>query len=201
MSRPRPGLATTIAGLIACLLAGASALASEWIMVPAESTLKFIAEQQGAKFEGQFESFSAAFTFDARHPAEGGLRGTIDTASVNTFNQERDDYLRSADWFDSARWPQAIFETISIEPADDGAWLANASLSLRDVTRPVKMTFSFTPPEGNTPGRLTGAVELLRLEFGVGQGVWTNTEWVGDAVRVEVDLSLRRPDAEPLLQP
>ena len=170
-------------------------------MVPAESTLKFIAEQQGAKFEGRFESFSAAFTFDTHQPAEGGLRGTIDTASVNTFNQERDDYLRSAEWFDAVRWPQAIFETTSIEPAGDGAWLANASLSLRDVTRPVTMRFSFTPPEGDAPARLTGAVDLLRLEFGVGQGIWTNTEWVGDAVRVELDLSLRRTDAEPAPQP
>lgn len=190
----------TIASLTASLLACGPSRASEWIMVPEESTLKFIAEQQGARFEGQFDSFTAEFRFDTDQPAAGGLRGTIDTASVNTFNQERDDYLRGADWFDSTRWPQAIFEALSFEPAGDGEWMAHARLSLRDVTRPVTMKFSFTPPEGNAPGRLTGAVDLLRLEFGVGQGIWTNTEWVGDAVRVEVDLSLRRTDTEPVPQ-
>ena len=70
-------------------------------------------------------------------------------------------------------------------------YLARGTLTLRGVTRPVSVRFRFErSPEGGA--RLDGSARLRRLDFGVGQGEWTSTEWVGDEVEVSFELRLSR---------
>lgn len=70
-------------------------------------------------------------------------------------------------------------------------YLARGTLTLRGVTRPVPVRFRFQrSPEGGA--RLDGSTRLRRLDFGVGQGEWTSTEWVGDEVEVQFELRLSR---------
>lgn len=70
-------------------------------------------------------------------------------------------------------------------------YLAQGTLTLRGVARPVPVRFTFERlADGGA--RLTGSTTLSRLEFGVGQGEWTSTEWIGDAVEVSFDLRLSR---------
>ena len=185
--------------LFAGLLFSGSSPAVQWQVVPENSRLAFVASQQGAEFKGQFDSFEAKIELDPEDPSTGRIEAVVQTGSVNTWNEERDEYLVDPDWFHVAQWPTARFETNSIAETPDGDYVATGQLTLREVTRPVTMMFNLQPV-GET-ARLQGIVELARLEFGVGQGIWATTEWVGDTVRVMIDLELQAGTSPPVPPP
>ncbi len=176
-----------------CVLLAAGLIAeagpADYALVAGEGKLGFTAVQQGAEFEGEFERFDARIHFDANALAEAWIEATVETGSVNTRNAERDEYLRAAEWFDVSRWPAAVFRAEQIRSVD-GQYLASGELTLRDVTAPAALRFTLTPqPEGGA--RLRGEATLNRLDFGVGQGDWRDTQWVGAEVKVHVDILLQ----------
>jgi polyisoprenoid-binding protein YceI len=71
---------------------------------------------------------------------------------------------------------------------DGKGWIAAGSLSLRGVTQPIAVRFELEPTQGTLI--MKGGATLRRLEFGVGQGEWAATTWVGDLVDVAFDLKL-----------
>ena len=90
------------------------------------------------------------------------------------------------------RWPRGTFVSTWIKSLGNGRFEAAGNLTLRDVTRDVRVQLRFdsTAPAGGA-ARLVGSANVRRLEFGVGQGEWRSTEWLDDGVRVEFDLALR----------
>lgn len=158
---------------------------------PARSRLTFTGEQAGEPFEGRFAHFTALVLMDEADLARSRIRAVIELESADTQDEERDGYLRGPDLFATDQWPRSVFASRSIARADDGSYLADAVLTLRDKTRPVTLAFEFLPPNDTRPARLTGRATLKRLDFGVGQGEWRATDWVGDEIVVEVDLELR----------
>jgi polyisoprenoid-binding protein YceI len=156
------------------------------------SVLTFTAVQQDAEFEGRFESFDAAIEFAADALSSSAFDVTVDIASVNTDYDDRDETLRGPEFFDAERWPQGRFEASRFESLGGDAYEAVGELTLRDQTRPLTVPFTFTPR--GTAAELTGEVVISRLEFGIGQGEWTDTTWVGDEVTVRFRLNLERRD-------
>jgi len=173
-----------LSAVVALTLSGGGPLRAAEYQAQAQSGnhLTFNAEQQGAEFQGRFEKFSARLVIDADQPDRNCLEATIDLNSVNTEYQERDEYLRGEEWFNVAKWPTAQFTTSSLKAAGDGRYLADAQLTLRDVTHPVPMEFSF---DGQ---HFTGKAKLDRRVFGVGQGMWADERMVGAEVTVDVDI-------------
>ncbi len=183
-----PGPAAAICCALACGFAMRAA-AADYARVPGAGRLGFTAVQQGADFEGEFERFDARLHFDADALDAAWIEATVETGSVNTRNAERDGYLRTAEWFDVSRWPTAVFRADAVR-STDGGYLASGTLTLRDVTAPVALRFTFAPqPDG--AARLQGEATLNRLDFGVGQGDWRDTQWVGAEVEVHVDILLQ----------
>lgn len=170
--------------------ADAGAPPGAYELIEDESTLTFTATQQGAKFTGRFREFDAIIDLDPESPSDGTVVGIVEMDSVATGDSERDGYLVGEEWFHASRWPRARFESESISRVEDGGYVAEGSLRLRDVTRPVTMRFEFTPPKDGEPGSFEGGFEIERLNFGVGQGEWESTEWVGNEVEIDVDLAL-----------
>ena len=162
--------------------------ADEWATVSESSTLSFSAEQQGIPFEGRFTSFTADVAFDQDHPEAGSIRGVVDTSSVETGDAMIDETLTNRQWLDPPTYPESRFETDRIERAADGAYRAHAQLTLRDVTAPVVMDFTFE--EAGDNAHLSGTVRLPRLEFNVGAG--TDGEWASELVVVRLELDLAR---------
>ncbi len=154
----------------------------------AQSRLDFTGVQAGAEFKGVFPKFTA--TVDLSPQALGAARidVQIDLKSVDTQDKERDDTLRGSDLFDVAHYGSAHYVTRSIQKTATG-YAATGTLTLRGVTRDVPIQFTFTP--AGTGATLKGAATLNRLDFGVGQGDWKNTDWVGNAVRVNFTLVLK----------
>jgi polyisoprenoid-binding protein YceI len=149
--------------------------------------LEFQAIQAGARFTGAFTRFHVTLDFDPAHPGQGSLDVTVETASIDTQDGERDEVLRGPDFFATARHPQASYHAERFERTA-GGWLAAGELTIRGVTRPVPVAFTLAP--GDQATRMSGTARLKRLDFGLGQGEWASTEWVGDDVDVRFELSL-----------
>lgn len=180
------------AGLFgAAMLWGAPVLAADpWRVDAANSKVGFTGTQLGAKFEGEFETFTAGIVFSPDDLANSSVEVLIDIASVNTRNSDRDSQIVSADWFDSGKWPTAKFVTKSFDQTAPGQYQAIADLTIRDVTQEVTLPFDLVI-NGNA-AEATGAVTIKRTDFGVGQGQWADVSQVGDDVTVMITIKASR---------
>lgn len=168
--------------------AGAEAAPPCAVATPA-SRLEFTADQAGAPVTGRFTRFRAEICFDPADLAASRFDVTIQTASADSGDAERDAALASEDFFASERIPEARYRTGKLIAGKGGKFAAEGQLSLRGVTKPVPIAFSYARAADGT-AKLDGEAKLSRLAFGVGQGDWTDTEWVGDEVIVRFRLAL-----------
>lgn len=179
-----------ITALAVAFTALAAWAAAQWSVQPANSTLTFVGTQAGAEFEGVFQKFTADIRFDPNDLAASRFEVTIDLASVNSRDSERDDIIRGPDLFAVKQFPTARYVADKFTAAGGAKYRATGKLTLRNVTRDVPIDFTF---ETNKDGAwLKGAARIKRLEFGVGQGEWKDTEWVGDDVGVRFALKLAK---------
>ena len=156
-----------------------------------DSTLTFIATQQGAAFEGLFESFEADVRFAPDQLDASSIAVTVDTGSVNTRLADRDEALRAPEFFDVMRWPEARFEATEFIALGNDQYQATGELTIRDQSRAINVPFVFRAT-GDSRAQMTGEVNVPRLSFGVGQGEWADTTWIGANVRVLFTINLLR---------
>lgn len=186
-----PALMRRTLVMLVALLPGA-ATAAVWHGDQHSGVLRFVATQAGAKFPGHFGEFRVRLDFDPAMPANGRLDVTIVTKSADTADAERDAVLHGKDFFWVERFPEAKYQAQGFR-RENGAWTAAGELTLRGVTQPVTVRFEIRP-ELLQLG-MKGGVTLRRLEFGVGQGEWADTTWLGDPVDVAFDLRLQQQDS------
>jgi polyisoprenoid-binding protein YceI len=162
-----------------------------YVLDPAKSSLDFTFLQAGAKNQGHFKRFTLGFDFSAANLAASRLEVTVEMTSVDTGDPERDDTLRGADLFAVAKFPQAHFIATAVSQTAAG-FEAVGKLTLRDVTREVRVPFTFrtATENGAAVGYMSGKTTLRRLDFGVGQGDWKATDQVGNDVAVSFALRL-----------
>ena len=176
------------------LVAASSAAAKSWQGDAGAGPLQFDAIQADANFTGRFKAYEVRFDFDPAKPAGGRLDVTVTLASTDTADDERDEILKSAEFFWTERHPQAKFHATKFSRAGK-RWRADGELTLRGVTKPA--TVLFTLDEKPQMLGMKGDATIRRLPFGVGQGEWQSTEWVGDEVVVRFDLKLKPAAATP----
>jgi polyisoprenoid-binding protein YceI len=155
---------------------------------PAHSRLEFSGTQAGAPFKAVFKKFTASVGLDPARLATSRIDVQIDLNSLDSQDEERDKTIRSADFFDVARNPGSRYVTHAITKSANG-YAATGSLTLHGVTRDVPIEFQYTPAAAGAT--LTGTSKVKRLDFGVGQGDWKSTEWVGDEVAIQFSLILK----------
>ena len=157
-----------------------------YTLIGAHSTLTYTFTQAGAANQGRFKKFTVRFDPDAKR-----LAVRIDMRSFDTGDAQRNSILGGRDFFDVARYPQARFTATRLERTSSG-YLATGPLTLRGVTRTVAVPFTWriVETDGRRVGLLEGSTVLERLEFGVGQGEWRATEWLGNAVTVRFALRM-----------
>lgn len=189
------------AGILPPLCAGLAALlpaavvaqtAPAWVTDPARSRLEFSGTLAGGRFDGRFARFAPEIAFDPADLAGSRFRVEIDTASADTQEAERDGMLKGPAFFAVERWPAARFEATRFVPTGPGRFEARGLLTMRDVTRAVVLPFGFESAADGRTATLSGGTTVRRLEFGVGQGEWHDTRWLGDEVEVRFDLRLHR---------
>lgn len=171
---------------LAAVFIARPAAAAGWAVDSAKSSLGFIGSQSGASFEGHFSKWQAQIDFDPANPGTGHALVTIDMGSATTGDPQKDQSLPQSDWFNVKGFPQATFEATSFRAKGGDAYEAVGSLTIRGVKKDVVLPFTFDA-EGNA-GHAKGKLELLRTDYGVGQGEWSSDQMVGLSVAVTVDI-------------
>lgn len=152
------------------------------------STLTFATKYQGEVFTGRFPAFSTRLSFDPKSLATSKLDVAIPLAGAATGDAERDSTLRGADFFNAARFPQARFTATRFRALGANRYAADGVLTLRGVSRPVTLAFTWTP--GAKPV-LAGQATVRRLDFGVGGGDWADTDLIPNEVAVSTKVMLQ----------
>jgi polyisoprenoid-binding protein YceI len=180
---------TKVLHVLCVLLAACPAALAEVRQADGSSgRLEFSALQAGAMFTGAFKQFQVMLDFDPSNAAQGSLDVTVATPSIDTQDAERDEILRSPDFFWIEKHPQAVFHAARFE-RDGAGWRAPGELTIRGVKKPAVVRFTGAPTGPATT--MKGSASLHRLAFGLGQGDWASTEWVGNEVEVRFELKLR----------
>ena len=182
--------------LVAMLLSGpvladAPAGATHFAADPAKSSLQFSFVQAGAQNSGKFSKFPVTLDGAADGSAVSKLEVTVDMTTMDSGDKERDDTLRGPDLFSVTKFPQAHFVATQITKTASG-FDALGKLTIRDVTRDQHVTFTLRSvnEQGHPAVYLVGKTTVHRLDFGVGQGDWKSTEWVGADVTVSYSVRL-----------
>jgi len=182
----------TLALAVSLFAASAAQSATVWVTDAARSRLGFTGTLSGGSFDGSFQRFQPEITFDPADLAGSRFRVSIETDSADTLDADRDTILKGREFFVVDRWPVARFEAERFSAAGPGRYTAQGKLTLRDVTRDVTLSFTFEPAADAGTAMLEGGTTVRRLDFGVGQGEWRDTRWVGDEVTIRFSLFLRR---------
>jgi|HubBroStandDraft_4_1064222.scaffolds.fasta_scaffold699153_1 polyisoprenoid-binding protein YceI len=159
----------------------------------AHTTVEFIARHlMITKVRGRFSSFTGALTV-AEVPEESSVEVTIDAASVETSQEQRDAHLRSADFFEVEKYPTVTFKSTSVR-LDGDAWKVTGDLTLHGVTRPVVLDVEFdganTTPWGTQAIAFSASTEIDREDWGLSynQALETGGVVVGKKVRIELNV-------------
>lgn len=169
----------TAAALVATM-ATAPAFAADYVQAPG-SSLVFASKYDGEVFTGKFASFTTTLSFDPAKLATSKLEVVIPLAGTSTGNGDRDSTLSGADFFNVAKFAQARYTATKFRSLGGNQYAADGNLSLRGISKPVTLTFTWTP--GAQPV-LSGKATVKRLDFGVGTGDWADTKTIPNEVAV-----------------
>jgi len=154
--------------------------------------LGFRTEYSGSAIEGGFARWDADIVFSPEDLPGSRISVTVDLASVDSADSQRDDMLRGGDFFETATYPRATFRSSRITHRGDNAYRAAGTLSLHGQQKPV--TLDFTLDIEDAKARATGSAQLSRTAFGVGTGQWASTDTIADGVTVTFDFTAQRED-------
>ncbi len=169
-----------LVGALAALASTAPALAADYVQT-AGSSLTFATKYEGEVFTGKIPNFATKLSFDPAQLATSKLDVAIPLTGTTTANTDRDDTLRGDDFFAIAKFPQARYSATKFRSLGGNQYAADGTLTLRGVTKPVTLTFTWTP--GAQPV-LNGKATVKRLDFGVGGGDWADTALIPNEVSV-----------------
>jgi polyisoprenoid-binding protein YceI len=148
-----------------------------WVEDPYHSTLGFTVTHLGiADVPGTFDDFNVAITASEADFSDARIELTVQTASVNTRVQDRDDHLRSEDFFSVEQYPEMTFTSHSIRQVEEGVYELTGDLKLLDVTNEVTVTMIHrgtieNPMADGAPVagiQITGVID--RSDFNLGNG-------------------------------
>lgn len=185
------GLASLVA-LLALGFAG-QAQAAAWRVLPG-STLGFSGSYEGEPFEGRFARFTPRIEFDPARLSAARFEVSIQLASADTRNEERDELLLGSGFFNSAKSPTARYQATRFRALGGNRFVAEGTLSLNGISKPVALAFTWTP---GATAVLDGHATVRRLDFAVGTGEWADLALLPNEVRVSTRLRLAAPTGKP----
>ncbi len=147
-----------------------------------------------AKVRGSFDQVEGKATIDGANPANSTLEVTIQAASIDTRDANRDGHLRSADFFDVEKYPTITFKGTEFNIVDDETVEVTGDLTIKDVTKSVTVPFEFggaaVDPFGNSRIGFEGQVTVNRKEWGLTWNAALETGGVLVSEKVVLDLEV-----------
>lgn len=153
--------------------------------VASGGNLGFTARWNGEPVNGSFKRWSANILFDPAALDTSTIDVSIDLASVDTGDSQRDGTLTDSDFFDTARFAKATYRASRFRAVSGNRYRADGTLSLRGASKPVPVSFTLDI-DGNR-ARARGTATIDRTSFGVGQGDYASTAEIAGPVAVSFD--------------
>ncbi len=145
-----------------------------------------------SKVRGRFADFAGTVTI-AEQPLESAVEVTVQLASIDTRDEQRDGHLRGADFFDVEQNPTMTFRSTGVREAGKNRYQVDGELSLLGVTKPLVLDVAFdgsaTDPWGGKRAAFTATGEIDREEFGLtwNQALETGGVLVGKKIEIEIE--------------
>jgi polyisoprenoid-binding protein YceI len=154
------------------------------------------------KVEGRFKSFDGKIWLDRQNPAAARVEVTIDATSIDTANENRDNDLRSANYFDVAKYPTITFKSTKVEPKGNDLYDVTGEFSMHGVTKTIKVPVKHL---GFAPGKTEKAgfevtLPINRKDYGISSG----GPIVGDEVEINIQVEANKAkpeEAKPAMAP
>ncbi|MEO5718801.1 MAG: YceI family protein [Chthoniobacterales bacterium] len=161
---------------------------------PVHSSISFKVRHFFSYVNGSFKTFDGTITVDPDHPEKSSVTATIDATSVDTRNEKRDEDLRSADFFEVAKYPTITFKSKSVKQtgADSGDIIGD--LTLHGVTKEITLHAKFLGKGKGMGGKAISGWQVApepikRSEYGL---TWSKavegTAVVGEDVTISIDI-------------
>lgn len=150
---------------------------------------------------GRFGDFSGTIKYDAQNPAASSVEFTVQSTSINTDNADRDNHLRSADFFDVAKHPTWSFVSNKVARKDADTLDVTGDLTIKGVTKritiPVELLGSMKTPRGEKAGFET-SFTIDRKDYGIewNRVLDTGGAVLGNDVKVTIAIEADRQQAE-----
>lgn len=175
------------------------AFAAEFVIDSAHSAANFsVKHMMVSNVRGAFSKVTGSANIDEKDITKSTVEAVIDATTVNTNEPKRDEHLRSADFFDTAKYPTITFKSTKVEQAGQNLKVTG-NLTLHGVTKPVVLdvegfTTEAKDPWGNTKRGGTATTKINRKDFGLGWNsvLETGGVAVGEEVAITLDLELNK---------
>jgi polyisoprenoid-binding protein YceI len=149
----------------------------------AKSEITFVSKQMNVPVQGRFRKFTAQIVFDPTKLASSKAGITVELASIDTGSAEANDEVGKKAWFNTSAFPAATFSSSAVTQTGPDRYEARGKLSIKGIGQDVAAPFS-----AKRAGDVTtyeGGFTLKRLQFKIGEGIWSDTETVADEVQVK----------------
>lgn len=170
---------------------------TKWALDPTHSEINFkIKHMMISNVTGSFTNFNVTAETEGDNFSNSKVSFTTDVNSINTNNEQRDGHLKSADFFDTEKYPQIKFEGTKFEKASDEEYALHGNLTIRDVTKPVSLKVDFggiaKDPYGNIKAGFTLDGKINRKDFGLTWNAATEAGGllVGEDLKVQAEIQL-----------
>lgn len=166
-----------------------------WTIDSVHSNVEFsVKHMMISTVKGQFSDLEGAIRFDANDPESSFVEASIDTASITTFNEQRDEHLRTNDFFNAEQYREITFKSNQVEVVDEDRLKVHGDLTIRDVTKPVVLDTEYegqiVDAYGQQRASFTATTEISRSDFGINWNAALETGGVVVSDKVKVTLHI-----------
>jgi polyisoprenoid-binding protein YceI len=177
--------------ILALTLATSAGAAETYSIDPVHSAVLFKLKHAGtANFWGRFNDFSGTIVLDEANHANSSVQMVVQSESIDTFNDKRNEHLRSPDFFNAQAYPDMKFESTAVKALDADTLQVAGNFTMLGTTRPITVTVEKTGASTNKDGKKLVGYEakfsIKRSDFGMAYGIDTGS--LGDDVEVTVSV-------------
>ena len=179
------------AGLVAFCLLATPAAATDWVVDPEASAIRFLYTVSGRDAEGLFRTVEGEGAFDPDAPERTRLELRIAVRSLDLGDPLETGFALSAGWFDAGAFPVARYRLAELKALEDGRWEALGDITIKGRTQVLRTPVVLDIDE--TMARARAKMAFDRTDFGVGVDLGALFVDIGEEVSVSIDL-VARPD-------
>lgn len=175
---------------------GFESLTGTYTLDPSHSRIGFVARHaMVTKVRGSFNDFRGTVAIDGADPSRSSAEVSVEVASIDTRNSQRDEHLRTNDFLAAEQYPQINFVSTGVAAGGDRQFDLSGDLTIRGVTRAVTIPLAYegaaTDPYGNLRLGFEGSVTISRKDFGItwNAALETGGVLVSDSIVLELEIS------------